>query len=73
VTVDDVIEMVKRLPANKLAVAYNVIALIQARAEDDAEDALWDAIAAQYADKHAQMEARIGASLALPMFDENGR
>ncbi len=30
-------------------------------------------IAAQHADKRAQIEARIGASPALPMFDESGR
>ncbi len=83
VTVEDVIEMVKRLPADRLAVVYEFIAFVHARAEagaddwlndrEETEDALWDAIAAQHADKRAQIEARIGASPALPMFDESGR
>ena len=86
VTVDEVIEMVKRLPADKLAVGYDFIAFIQARAEADAddwlndseetmaaEDALWDAVAAQHADKRAQAEAQIAAAPTLPMFDESGR
>jgi len=38
-----------------------------------AEDMPWNAIAAQHANKQAQIEARIGASPALPMFDESGR
>jgi len=84
VTADEVIEMVKRLPADKLAVAYDFIAFIQARADVDdwlndseetmaAEDALWDAVAAQHADKRAQVEAQIAAAPTRPMFDESGR
>jgi len=85
VTVEDVIDLVRRLPADKLAVAYDFMAFIQARADagDDwlndseetmaAEDAQWDAVAARHADKRAQMEAQIAAAPALPMFDESGR
>jgi len=37
------------------------------------EDALWDAVAAQHADKQTQTEARIAAARVLPMFDKSGR
>lgn len=52
VTREDVIELVKRLPGDKLAVAYDFLAFVQARAGGDwlnddedamaAEDALWE-------------------------------
>ncbi len=41
VTVDDVIEMVKRLPSDKLAVAYDFIAFIQSRATAEGEQDDW--------------------------------
>lgn len=82
VTREEVIELVKRLPSEKLAEVYDFVVFLQTRptitiveGEENvaAEDALWDAIAAQYADKRAQLEARIANAPALPMFDEDGR
>jgi len=82
VTREAVIELVKRMPDDKLSSLYDFGRYIMrpdAEAEPTeeelaAEDAKWDETFARTTpEQWAKLKARIDASPSLPMFDENGR
>jgi len=64
VTVEDVIDLVRRLPADKLAVAYDFMAFIQARADAGADDWLNDSEEAMAAEDALWEQARAPSFVA---------